>query len=251
MRISAAVFSLVMAGGGTTLAFALESMQSDMDVPERPAIVAAPTNDVPDAEEPGSVETAGEAESCVPPAAAFTDMARRLAGDPEAFVERYTSHGASVAVPLRNAVMAEPNLLTVVIDLIRASESGSERARQLAVGLGQAALLCAATAPNTALRFQEAILKLDDDFLTQNFAAAAGDTGTGSLGVGGGGAGAPGGPGGGGAPGLAVSASLGAFGPWTVGSAPQPDPQFRFGSVRILTIFETSGSSGIVSRTTP
>ena len=251
MRISAAVLSLVLAGSGTTLAFAVENMQPEAEAPVLPAILAAPGADVPVPAEVGEAAFVGEAESCVPPAAAFKDMARRLADDPEGFVERYSSYGASAAVPLRNAVMAQPDLLPIVIDLIRAADTGSERARQLAVGLGQASLLCAATAPNTALRFQEAILELQDEFVAQNFAAAAGDTGTGALGRGGGGAGAPGGPGGGGSPGLATSASLGAFGAWTIGSAPQPDPQFRFQGARIRTIFETSGSSGIVSRTTP
>lgn len=217
--------------------------------PNQPAIVIAPPSDVQGPGADGQAVAGEQAESCVPPAAVFQDMARRLADDPEGFVDRYSSFGASAAVPLRNAVMAQPDLLPVVIDLIRAAGTGSERARQLAVGLGQASLLCAATAPNTALRFQEAILELQDEFVAQNFAAAAGDTGTGALG--GGGSGAAGGPGGGGSPGLNASTSLGAFGAWTIGSAPQPDPSFRFQGARIRTIFETSSSSGIVSRTTP
>lgn len=191
-----------------------------------------------------------ETESCVPPAAAFQDMAQRFGNDPEGFMKRYSSFGASAAVPLRNAVMAQPDLLPVAIDMIRNAEKGSERVRQIAVGLGQASLLCAATAPNTALRFQEAVLELQDDFVAQNFAAAAGDTGTGALGVGIG-AGATTGSGGGGGPGLRASPSLGAFGAWTTGSAPQTDPQFNFRGAQILTIFDTSSSSGTASRTTP
>ncbi len=258
MRASAVVLGVVLAGFGASLAMALETSEF--------GVAIAPTDDPVALQGPVSTQqgpaegaqalaegaqatTDVEPESCVAPAAAYQDMARRFADDPEGFVERYSSFDASVAVPLRNAIMTDPSLVPLAIELIRASGSESERARQMAVGLGQAALLCAATAPNTALEIQEAVLELQDDFVAVNFAAAAGDTGTGALR--GGAGGGSGSAGGGAGPGLTASSSLGASGPWTIGSAPQPEAVYNFSRSGLRLIFETSRSSSVESRTTP
>ena len=183
MRANALIFGVFLMVIGASAAAAIETSETGVTAESQagPAIAEMPAEQVPEDGAPAPAAGAQaavemEPESCVAPAAAYRDMAERFARDPEGFVERYASFGASVAVPLRNALMTDPSLLPVAIDMIRAAGNGSERARQMAVGLGQAALLCSATAPATALEIQEAVLELQDDFVAMNFAAAAGDT---------------------------------------------------------------------------
>lgn len=190
-------------------------------------------------------DSGGEAvllQPCIDNIAAYSEWADRFMTGADAFVADYSVNGQSLAIPIRNVLVSQPNQLAAVSGSLAKLDPTSDAARQMVIGMGQAAAMCAARQPDVSLAIQEEVAGIENEALQLAFAAVTGNVETAALGNG------PGAAGGGGVSASGPSIS-GGNSDGTSGSAgdSNPDPvaqtaeTFNQGGGNVLTIDENGG----------
>jgi len=169
------MFGMPLSAAAQTVDMPTPPAQS-IDVPTPPAMSV----DVP---APAAPVAAADVEPlpCVD-GSAYMDMALDFERDPQNYLNGLSTRGTSLAIPTRNIVASRPDLLDPVIEQLLGFGTDSNEARQIALGLGQAALLCSRVSAVQALAIQEAIAGLEDETIETAFLSVTGGIETASLG---------------------------------------------------------------------
>lgn len=123
---------------------------------------------------------------CVAPAVALPGSALDAVRDnPSSLLPVFERGTAALTTEVRNLVTSDPAIITTILSA--ASKANDEQKRAIGAGLGQAALICAHSDPETVRLIQEALLKAADQEMTVAFQALTGDTETAAVDSGGGG----------------------------------------------------------------
>jgi len=185
---------------------------------------------------------------CVNNVTPYQTWLTAFAGGAQPFYEALQFQGGSFAIPTRNVTITQPSGLNGILGEVRTYGLESREGRQIAIGLGQAALVCAGTQPETAAAIQEGIAALQSPALELAFTGVTGNLDTASLR----GLASPGGGGGGGGGASAVGPNVAGGGlDGTQGSpgsdnnlVAQTTPDFAFrGSNAVLATDRDRGSS--------
>lgn len=141
-----------------------------------------------------AASTAGDTESStidlaalqsrIPANPVYDSLAADFDRNPKVFFDGFVARGSSVAVPARNVLLSRPAAIDQVIEAMRTYGLSTEPARQLAVGVGQAALVYSKTLPEVSVAFQERMAALESETIRLAFSAATGDIATAALGFG-------------------------------------------------------------------
>ncbi|KQT85074.1 hypothetical protein ASG48_07240 [Aurantimonas sp. Leaf443] len=123
-------------------------------------------------------------QSRIPANPVYDSLAADFDRNPKVFFDGFVARGSSVAVPARNVLLSRPAAIDQVIEAMRTYGLSTEPARQLAVGVGQAALVYSKTLPEVSVAFQERMAALESETIRLAFSAATGDIATAALGFG-------------------------------------------------------------------